>query len=294
MENKNLFDQLIQSNLMTKIVLATVVLIWTIVFVMLIAGTTLILERPSEALEATAVTGTPSIWLSPAAASAGSTVTVYGDGWTPGSTVLFYLLGPAAPDYAVSSAGVDPSGQFTAELVFPSDPRWSTQATVQILAQVEDGSLSAQTILTLVNTPASSTPASEATDTATAVIETATASPTDTSTPVIQTATQTPQPEPAQLVAVTNLNVRSGPGVNYAALGSLSSGQTAVVTGLSYDRGWWQIKFRRVWLGFGPICQPPKCSQRAVGPGRQSTTRPKRYFPTDGHPGSRSHYGLAG
>ncbi|NJN95061.1 MAG: hypothetical protein HC875_13635 [Anaerolineales bacterium] len=56
MENKNYFDQLLQSSLMTKVILATVIFIWTIVAVLLIAGTTLFLERPTEALAPTAST----------------------------------------------------------------------------------------------------------------------------------------------------------------------------------------------------------------------------------------------
>ncbi|NJN95062.1 MAG: SH3 domain-containing protein, partial [Anaerolineales bacterium] len=53
----------------------------------------------------------------------------------------------------------------------------------------------------------------------------------------------------AQLtVNAANLNVRSGPGAYYAIVAVLQNGQTAEVTGRSYDAGWWQI---RVPGGFG-------------------------------------------
>ncbi|MBI1882567.1 MAG: SH3 domain-containing protein [Chloroflexi bacterium] len=244
MENKNFFDQLMQSSLMTKIVLVTVILIWTIVFVMLIAGTTLVLERRSEALEPTVIGSIPTIELNPAAASAGSTVTVNGQGWNAGSKVLIYLIGSESPSYAISSAAVDASGSFTTDFIFPADLPGAGQGTVQVLAQAEDGSASAQAFLTIVATPEPAT----ATDTPAA---SPTASATDTPTAVIPTSTATSQPAPAQVTSTTNLNVRSGPGANYAIVGILQSGQTAPVTGLSYDRGWWQIKFAARPNGFG-------------------------------------------
>jgi uncharacterized protein YgiM (DUF1202 family) len=234
MENKNFFDQLIQSSLMTKLVLATVILIWIIVFVLLIAGTTLFLERPSGALPPTIITSTPAITLNPTAASTGSTVTVYGDGWPADSTVLIYLVGPELPSYAISSALVDPSGQFNTQFIFPSDPRWMGQGTIQILAQAEDSSLSAQAFLTVVSLPEQPTATSTPSPTP--------ASATNTPTAVVQTPTPTPLPAPAQLTANTNLNVRSGPGANYPIIAVLQNGQTAEITGRSYDSGWWQIR----------------------------------------------------
>jgi uncharacterized protein YgiM (DUF1202 family) len=45
--------------------------------------------------------------------------------------------------------------------------------------------------------------------------------------------------------------VRSGPGANYPALGVLQFGQSAEITGLSLDRGWWQIKFAGAPDGHG-------------------------------------------
>lgn len=247
MQNKNFFDQFIQSSLMTKIVLAAVVLIWSVVFVLLFFLTTLFLEQPSEALQATAVMTTPAIGLSPAAASAGSTVTIQGEGWQADSKVLIYLVGTDSPSYAISSATVDSSGRFTADFIFPSDPRWADQPTLQVLAQTENGSASAQALLMVVSTPepptATPTASPSATETPTVVVQTPTA--------VIEAPTATSLPALAQAIAATNMNVRSGPGANYPVVGALQSGQAAPVTGLSYDRGWWQIKFAGGPDGFG-------------------------------------------
>lgn len=248
MEKKNFFDQLIESSLMTKLVLATVVLIWAVVFIMLFAVTSLLLEKPSEALQPTMVVTAPTIGLSPAAASAGSTVTVSGENWPASAKVLIYLVGVESTNYAINSASVDATGHFSTDFIFPSDSRWEGQGTIQVLAQTEDGSLSAQTFLTVISTPEPE-PAT-ATPTATATTS-PTAGATEIPTAVIQTPTATPLPAPAQLSANTNLNVRSGPGVNYPVVGALQSGQTAAITGLSYDRGWWQINFAAGPAGFG-------------------------------------------
>ena len=255
MKNNNIFDQFSQSSAITKVVIAAVVVIWTVVFIILVAGTILVMERPSEALQPTAVGVTPTIMLSPATASAGSSVTVSGENWSAGSQVLIYLTGPDAPSYAIGSAPVDAAGRFTTDFIFPSDPRWPGQETVQVLAQTEDGSASAQAFLAIANTPEqfevtlTSTPEQpEATPTPPSTpAEAATATPTT----VVQAPTATAQPALALLTASTNLNVRSGPGTNYQAVGVLQSGQTAEVTGLSFDRRWWQIKFSGVLDGHG-------------------------------------------
>jgi uncharacterized protein YgiM (DUF1202 family) len=255
MKNNNIFDQFSQSSAIARIVIAAVVMIWTVVFIMLVAGTILVMERPSEALQPTTVGVTPTITLSPTTASAGSSVTVSGENWNVGSQVLIYLTGPDAPSYALGSAPVDAAGRFTTDFIFPSDSRWPGQETVQVLAQTADGSASAQAFLAIANTPEqfevtlTSTPEQpEAAPTSTSTpAEAATAPPT----PVVQAPTPTAQPALALLTASTNLNVRSGPGTNYQAIGVLQSGQSAEVTGLSFDRTWWQIKFPGALDGHG-------------------------------------------
>ncbi len=41
--------------------------------------------------------------------------------------------------------------------------------------------------------------------------------------------------------AQSDVNIRSGPGSNYAVIGWLAAGQTAQVTGISSDGGWWRV-----------------------------------------------------
>lgn len=54
-----------------------------------------------------------------------------------------------------------------------------------------------------------------------------------------------------RIVALTDVNVRSGPGVGYRVIGRLHSGEIADVTGLSRDRQWWQISCTQ---GAGGLC----------------------------------------
>ncbi|MBX3063286.1 MAG: SH3 domain-containing protein [Anaerolineae bacterium] len=61
------------------------------------------------------------------------------------------------------------------------------------------------------------------------------------SSPVFLTASPTIDPVCRVRVDVDGLNVRTGPGVNYGIIGSLSLGQTVPVTGTNLDRSWYQI-----------------------------------------------------
>lgn len=61
------------------------------------------------------------------------------------------------------------------------------------------------------------------------------------------TATTPPQPmvivptEVERIVALADMNVRSGPGLGFTVVDWLAEGETAVVTGVSEDSGWWRI-----------------------------------------------------
>ena len=78
-----------------------------------------------------------------------------------------------------------------------------------------------------------------ATMTATAVSDnTSTATPTSTSAPATISVLET---QVQYVQAQTDLNVRSGPGTGYEVIGWLADGQTAKVTGVSSDFGWWRI-----------------------------------------------------
>jgi uncharacterized protein YgiM (DUF1202 family) len=43
------------------------------------------------------------------------------------------------------------------------------------------------------------------------------------------------------VMANQNVNIRTGPGHDYAILGQLFAGQSARVTGMSVDQGWWRV-----------------------------------------------------
>jgi uncharacterized protein YraI/LysM repeat protein len=50
------------------------------------------------------------------------------------------------------------------------------------------------------------------------------------------------KPTPHQFImALHTVNIRRGPGTRYAIIGRLSEGQTARVTGISQDKGWWRV-----------------------------------------------------
>ncbi|MCB0214974.1 MAG: SH3 domain-containing protein, partial [Anaerolineae bacterium] len=50
------------------------------------------------------------------------------------------------------------------------------------------------------------------------------------------------QPQ-VRLTSTVNLNVRAGPGLEYAIIGLLRPGQSAYIIAVSPDGGWWQIEF---------------------------------------------------
>ncbi len=77
----------------------------------------------------------------------------------------------------------------------------------------------------------------EATDTPTA---TPTPAPTDTPTPM---ATSTPTATSTSPTALINrtMNVRAGPGTNYAVIGQATAGSEYTISGKNPAGGWWQI-----------------------------------------------------
>jgi len=51
-----------------------------------------------------------------------------------------------------------------------------------------------------------------------------------------------PAPEAASLSASVVINIRSGPGTNFAIIGKLTPDQEAEIVGISPDGVWWAIK----------------------------------------------------
>jgi uncharacterized protein YraI len=93
----------------------------------------------------------------------------------------------------------------------------------------------------------------------------ATLAATPTSTPSIKASDVLGAPAPTKVrtgqpsaTATTDLNIRAGPGVNYPVIGLLRGGQSAEVTGLSPNGGWWQIRLagggsQRGWVSGGYV-----------------------------------------
>lgn len=105
----------------------------------------------------------------------------------------------------------------------------------------------------LFQTPSAADPAA----TTVAILPTDTPTPEPTATPTpLPEPTDTPAPEPTPtpqppvVFAGQVVNVRSGPGTNYGAIGQLSPNQRYNVTGKNQAGAWWQIDFngRQGWV----------------------------------------------
>ena len=72
----------------------------------------------------------------------------------------------------------------------------------------------------------------------------ATATPeAPTDMPSLLTAVASSTPEVSRLTAPAAVNVRSGPGTNYAQIGRLQAGQSFAITGKNPAGDWWQFDF---------------------------------------------------
>lgn len=101
-----------------------------------------------------------------------------------------------------------------------------------------------------------------ATAVAVAVTENPTATPeAATATPIPEAATATAEPATAtpaidpQVRTESAMNVRGGPGTNYAVVGALNAGDVARITGKNGTGDWWQISFAGGATGwvYGPL-----------------------------------------
>jgi uncharacterized protein YraI len=224
-----------QSSPAIKIVAIAVVLVWGMVLVTVLAASLLLLERPGAALPSTPGAGQAAISLEPGSGSSGTLVTVQGEGWKPNEMVLFFLTAPGqsvAPNYAVAGSTADAQGRFTAQFAIPEEADWQTRGVGTITARVTTGGQTAQAFFNVIGTPVPPTETAQAT--------TASLEPSATPTLVVQ---PTPGSSEPLATARTDLNIRGGPGTGYPVLGILRSGQTASITGVTSDGGWWQIEF---------------------------------------------------
>ncbi len=102
--------------------------------------------------------------------------------------------------------------------------------------------------------------------------------PEVTATPQ-ETATPTPEPIP-QFTALRNVNIRSGPGTNYARIGTLAGGQSADVTGSNPAGDWYQFDYngRSGWVSADLVSLSGNSEAVAVAeniPAPPPTARPR-------------------
>jgi uncharacterized protein YraI len=110
------------------------------------------------------------------------------------------------------------------------------------------------------------------------------------------TSTATPTPVIPQVVASITVNVRSGPGTNYPVIGSLSPGNSLLVTGQNEQGTWWQVQPVEGPIGWVaasvveardvegiPIAQaPPPAAPTPVSKATVTPARPKYQFEPSG------------
>ena len=226
-----------QNSSTSKLEIVLIIILGLVVIAGGVVGVFIYLENNQPVVTSTPVAGNPVISLEPKIGQAGTQVSVQGQGWQAGSTVLISLTTADAgelPDASITSAVVNEQGQFTASFIFPEESRWEGQQLAMVVARTADRTLVSQAVFGLE-----------------VEAQQATAIPTPTEAAPIPT--NTPPPGPPLVTTTTDLNIRSGPGVVYPVLGLIPAGQTADVTGISSDGNWWQIKFlgaadERGWL----------------------------------------------
>jgi uncharacterized protein YraI len=225
-----------------KIAIATVIVLCIVASVVVLVGVGLYRNRFSLAQPLEPGIDIPVITLLPVGGPADTSVTIYGQGWPRGSTVLIYTVAPdetSLPDFATAGAVADNQGHFTVTLDLSTRSSWEGVDLVKIIARTPDSDIVTQAFFRLTESIETSLTPTGPRDTP----------PEPTATVVIQQ----PPPESglalALATATTDVNVRSGPGTNYPVLGVLRARQSAEITGLSPNYSWWQIEFADVTEG---------------------------------------------
>ena len=294
MNVNDIINRTIQSFQLRTLVIVLLLLIYTLVLIAVAIFGLSYAEQRSQALNPTPGSISPIIVLEPANGSAGTPVTVVGQGWPPDSLVLIYVTSleeTQLPAYAAAGARIDPEGRFSVGLIPAPEADLAGQTRVLVLARAEDG-VGAQANFNVIG-PAT-LPKPTSTNTPKVIVEvTAIPDPTPTSTIVVEalpsptrpppdstpfpppSPTPTTRPELAIVMSTVHLNIRSGPGTTYPVLGRLASGQTADVTGVSVDGNWWQIKFAGISNGRGWISARYVVAETAINVPVVSAPAPK-------------------
>ena len=155
----------------------------------------------------------------------------------------------------------------------PETPAPVLEATAPATTQLASQPLATGTALPSVTT-----------ELATATIVNTTATPlptarialtTPTSLPLRTVAPATPFPVYATgiqyIMALTDVNIRSGPGTGHGIVGWVAEGQIAKVTGVSADKEWWRVICPDGSVGGCWVTAHRQNTQPATAPGKQST-----------------------
>jgi PKD repeat protein len=259
---KSYLDQFTLAPKSTVIGIGLVILTW-LAAALVVAGLVIWSgEKSGQALVDPQGARLPTILLEPASGPSGSFVTIWGEDWPADDTVLIYLMTEGQttiPDYAIANAVTDADGRFVTGVTLPSGPLWDNQETITIIARVDRSGPVAQAafritggVAPLVDVP---TTTGDQTDIPKvspepADIPSTTVEPTMVLTVPVPAATEEAEDTAlpgatakSTLTSIANLNVRSGPGLNYPVVGLLSVGHSAEITGVSVDGLWWQIYF---------------------------------------------------
>jgi uncharacterized protein YgiM (DUF1202 family) len=142
----------------------------------------------------------------------------------------------------------------------PWTPTVAGSHVIEVRAYGVDNSvsMSPQVIVTVAqSTPLAGGRLSSPLITATPVATGAPVTPSASSTSSVSSGTAGSAPVVTAKVA---LNIRSGPGVAYPAIGGLHAGQSAPITGKSDDGRWWEIVFPGSTSGQGWVSAQPQYS----------------------------------
>lgn len=149
MKIKTFYSQLSQSPTKIKLALTAALVAWGMLCMIPLAGDFFFVwpERAGQTSGIRSGPSTPVIALEPASGSAGTPVTVRGEGWPAGSLVFIYLTAPdeiEIPDYPIAKSITDFEGRFMAHFVFPRRDHWENQDWAMVIARTDDGGLPVQ------------------------------------------------------------------------------------------------------------------------------------------------------
>ena len=120
-----LWRKFITGSLSLKLAIVVLVLIWLPALAVVGVAFTLMMERTGLAQLPTIESNVPAIVLEPTAGSLDTVITVRGQNWQSGHTVMIYAVAPDESEvtgYALASADVDSAGQFAEILLLPPSP----------------------------------------------------------------------------------------------------------------------------------------------------------------------------